>query len=936
MKGINPQSWPRIEALFHEAMEQAAEQRAAWLSAQCGGDLNLQEQVTTLLRSATRANDTLDRGIQVRSRPTDDSPQALRPGDRIDRYRIVDRIGAGGMGEVYLAERDDGQYQQQVALKLLKPEAAGQIERFEAERQFLAGLEHPGIARLIDGGLSKDGRPFMVMEYVAGRTLLDYCQHHQLGLEARLDLFEQVCAAVAHAHQQLIVHRDLKSGNILVTAEGRIKLLDFGVAKLLPPEGWNTEDEATRNAPLTPDHAAPEQLSGGRISTATDVYALGVVLFRLLSGRSPWHAMQGLAVSRAVNAVLHEEAPPLSEAVTDGHPVTARALRGDLDAIVARALRKSPSARYPTVEALQEDLRRAHSGLPVEARHGEHLYRARRWLVRHRLPLSVGTVLALLLTGFTLRLAQENRRVVEAHALAQQETRTARAVTEYVTGLFESVAPSQLGGRDIAPRELLDRGRESLAAMDEGSAAAQTPIYRVISQLYGLLGLPAEALQVADQGLRASASLAQPDRLLQAQAAIARYQMREYPQAIAELEAVLQQAPGQWRDPQARIQTQAALAMARLQTGEAAQAESALLEALGSLPPDTPDTWRARLWQPLAVARILAGDADQALTLEQQALSAYREAFGELHPRTIDSMASMATLSYYATRNPQALDWAERVLPLAQKLYGDEAAPTLQIRTTLANILSALGQIRAAIAQQQALLAASANSPAAAQAAGWLNLAGDQLAVGDDPAALASAEQAQTLLQGSDPVEQLRLSLIRAELALRQDDLAQAQAHLDAVDFDDSNGVLAGGYQARRQLTYAQIARRAARLAEAEQALARAEALIQATQSSRSNLHPALQLQRGLLLAAQGDLASATEQVGQALETITQRKGAQAPVTLAYHAQWVAQLLAMDQGEAALAHARPLLTSAREQLDPEAWALRVLEQAAATTSQTGS
>lgn len=926
MKGLDPKTWPRIEALFHEALELPAAERAGWLSQHCGGDAVLQEQVNTLLRSAERANDTLDQGVRVRSESTR-AHLAVEPGARLGRYRILEKIGAGGMGEVYRAARDDGQYEQAVALKLLKPEAASQIRRFESERQFLAGLEHPGIARLIDGGVSEDGRPYMVMEFIDGIPLLDYCEQHALDLQARLALFEQACHAVEYAHSHLIVHRDLKSSNILVDRSGRVKLLDFGVAKLLSSGGWNTEDTLTLHAPLTPDHAAPEQLKGQRITTATDVYALGVVLFRLLTGHSPWKAIHALPLVRAIHSALDEEAPPMAALADQTSPVPARLLAGDLQAIVARALRKAPGDRYATVSALRDDLDRYRAGEAIDARRGEFGYRARRWIARHRVAVGVSALVWALLAAFSLRLAHENRRVIQAHAQAEREARSAQAMSHYVSGLFELVSPSQLQGRAIQPREILDRGLESLAAMESGNSQAQNHLYRVISQTYGMLGLPGEALNAAERGLAQNPPGSEPDLQLRAQAAISLHQLRDFEAAQSRLAKVLQAPEESWTDSALRAQAQAALAMSRVQLGAREQATAELEAALAAMPKDAPDIWRARLWQALAVTRILDGQADEALMLETRALDAYRQAHGELHPRTLDSLASMATLSYYANLNQQALEWSEQALPLALRLYGEQANPTLRIRTMMANILSALGKVRAAIEQQEAVLAASAESPKPAQADAWLNLATDQVLVGLYKQATESLETAKQLLAGSSPVNQLRMLLLRAEIALRIGSNDEASALLESGSALPSDGVLAGGYQARRHLMRAELARIAGDHARAEAALARAQALISESQSAGSNLHAALQLEQGLLKADRGDWSQGQAQVLAAIDTLATRKGAESPATLLFHAHWIAQLMRSDRPTQAREHAQPLVDRVQAQLADTAWAAKTVHQA---------
>jgi len=300
------------------------------------------------------------------------------------------------MGGVYLAERIAGDFRQRVALKLVRDGVDASPERFNAERQILAGLEHPGIARLIDGGVSADGRPYMAMEYVEGQDLLSHCRVRGAPLEERLALFLQICEAVSYAHAHLVVHRDLKPANVFVTAEGRVKLLDFGIAKLLQP---NVIGDATFTAHLSPAYAAPEQLAGGAITTATDVYSLGVTLYQLLCDQLPWK-VAGMPFVVAIERLMGDKFPPPSAVAGAGGAVPARQLRGDLDAIVIKALRKEPKARYPDARALAEDLGRSLRHEPVRAREGARIYVLRRFLRRNWLPLlAAATVFAVLCLG---------------------------------------------------------------------------------------------------------------------------------------------------------------------------------------------------------------------------------------------------------------------------------------------------------------------------------------------------------------------------------------------------------------------------------------------------------------------------------------------------------------------------------------------------------
>jgi serine/threonine-protein kinase len=386
----------RVAEIFTAAAERALGERAAFLEHACEGDLALRAEVESLLKAHEQSHGFLD-AIQSRvvPRALAELPDDSETGCTIGAYRVVREIGRGGMGVVYLAERADGQFEQCVALKLVRAglHFGPYLRRFLRERRILARLQHPGIAGLLDGGVTQDGRPFLVMEYVEGVPLTSHCDRNVLGIEARLRLFADACAAVQYAHRNLVVHRDLKPANILVTADGRVKLLDFGIARLLEPDLADVASTSTEFGfrAMTPEYAAPEQVSGETITTATDVYALGAVLYELLSGHRP-HRFARRTVEEIVRVLMFEPPRPPSARVdeveedhggengarlaaeriaTDRATTTDRLrlqLRGDLDAIVLTALRTEPEHRYASAQALLDDIARHLSGLSVSAR----------------------------------------------------------------------------------------------------------------------------------------------------------------------------------------------------------------------------------------------------------------------------------------------------------------------------------------------------------------------------------------------------------------------------------------------------------------------------------------------------------------------------------------------------------------------------------------
>ncbi len=471
-----------MDALFDELLDLPWDARIAQLRGRHGEDAAVVAEVESLLRAADASTGFLDARAPL---PGDDSVPPTAIGMRLGAWRITKLIGRGGMGDVYEAIRADGDFDQRVAIKLLRHEAAAQLERFQGERQILARLEHPGIARLYDGGITADRQPFMVMEYVEGQSIAAYCQQRRATFEERLQLFVQVCDAVAYAHRNLIVHRDLKPSNILVTAAGTVKLLDFGIAKLLDPQLAQMTQVAV--APLTPICAAPEQLTGGPITTATDVYALGLLLFELLVGRHPWMTADTLML-QALRSVLQGSAPLASRAAESdpNAPVPARRLRGDLDAIVAKALRNEPTYRYATVESLKSDVERTLRSEPVEARAGARLYAAGLLLRRYRWAFAAITAVFISLAGGLSLAAWQAHRVAIERDNARRDAAREEAVRYSLTRLFRAAIADQ-GAQPATAKTMIDNSAQRVLRdyHDQPQLAGQLVL--TLADLYGAL-----------------------------------------------------------------------------------------------------------------------------------------------------------------------------------------------------------------------------------------------------------------------------------------------------------------------------------------------------------------------------------------------------------------------------------------------------------------
>ncbi len=458
--------WRDVWSLFEQAAAQPPDEREAFLLEQCETDGATRRAIESMLEVKQQtfltdniSSDALEvESVQRRSVPPrgDDGarvPHARRHAveapteNRIGPYRLLRSIGRGGMGSVYLAHRDDDTFARQVAIKLVRPDMqiAPVLRRMRTERQILATFEHPNIARLYDGGATDAGLPYFVLEYIDGTPIDAYVDEHRLSLDQRLHLFDRVCHAVHYAHQRLVVHRDIKPSNILVTKEGEPKLLDFGIAKLLDPTHAASGHEATAawHRLMTPSYASPEQIEGGPITTASDVYSLGVLLYQVLTGRLPYD-FEGLSITEIGRRLRLGEPPPPSQAAapdSEGSVDCRRQLRGDLDAIVQKALRPTPDERYESVDALIADLRRFRDGRPVKARHGTWRYRVRKLLARHRVAAIVTAGIAALTIGFGITLAQQAVRLAQERDATRIERDRKDEVLALILEMFDSANP---------------------------------------------------------------------------------------------------------------------------------------------------------------------------------------------------------------------------------------------------------------------------------------------------------------------------------------------------------------------------------------------------------------------------------------------------------------------------------------------------------------
>ncbi|HEU4693121.1 MAG TPA: serine/threonine-protein kinase, partial [Vicinamibacterales bacterium] len=649
-------------------------------------------------------------GLVTPTHITEDSALAL--GDRVGPYRVIQELGRGGMGMVYRAERADGEFAQVVALKLVRRGFDGDdtTVRFRRERQILAQLDHPSIARLLDGGLHTDGRPFFAMELVEGEPITACCDRSHLSIDARVRLFCRVCDAVQYAHGRLIVHRDLKPANIFVSASGDLKLLDFGIAKLLADDA-DESPELTRTGlrPLTPAYAAPEQLRGEPVSTATDVYALGVILFELLTARRPFaSASSGLQrVSLDAEpprpsdvAIRNRDDAASIDEIAQARGMTPRALAarlaGDLDAIVLKALRREPQHRYLGAGAFAEDLERFLQGRPVAARPEGRRYRAGKFVRRHRVGIAVAASLVIsLVAGVAATAWQARAKTLEAQK--------AEAVKAFLISIFQGADPVQTPGRDITLRQVLDDGAGRVERDLASEPAVQGELLTVLAGIYIRLGVTDRASALTDHALAIHERLYGPDSALAAtnlrQKAtlalergdadtadrFAREALEKHRRAYGNLHHEVAEDLGELVD--------AARRRGRLADALAAAEESLRIQRAMY---GNEHTRVAQSLNNLAVLRNDQGRYEESAALYSEAIDLRRRLFGREHPLVALNVHNFAALQLYRGELQQAAGLSQEALEQFRRFYGEDHQLTLAALTILGNINRALGRYDAA------------------------------------------------------------------------------------------------------------------------------------------------------------------------------------------------------------------------------------------------
>lgn len=671
----------RAVEILAAALDLEGAARSAYLASVCGEDATLRAWIEGMLRADSVGHPVLDGSSDwLMSLLDDDEEDDV--GRRFGAWRSVRELGRGGMGVVYLAERADDEFRQVAALKVMRAGADAEdlAARFQRERQILANLRHPHIAQLYDGGRSEEGVPFLAMEYVAGDRLDDWCDARCLSIDRRLDLFRTVCQAVQHAHQSLVIHRDLKPANILVTEDGVVKLLDFGIAKLLPDpaNGPDSAPDITRTAfhAFTPQYSSPEQIRNQVVTTATDVYALGVVLYELLTGRRPFpHSDDPFEMARltletdplapsamVAGAPPHDAADRTVEDIAANRATTPERLRrrlhGDLDAIVLKALRKDPQARYASVQLLLDDLERYLHNQPVGARPDLAWYRMRKFARRHRRGIVASLAVLVTLAGGLAAALWQRQNALRQRDIARAEASKSQRVTDFLIDIFRTADPAEARGEDLTARQILDRGADRVKRELATQPVVGATVERAIGVIYRNLGLYDAARVLLDSSLVQHRRLLGPGN----------------PEILDDLEA------------------QADLSFAS--GGQDADSLFQLVLRMRRRRSDPDDPGIAQALNGLGLMR-MAGDPAGADTLFRQAIAIFRQAQG--HEADLgESLNNLALLKHHTGHYPEAESLYIKSLRIKQATLGADHPETLATMSNLGWLYELDGRFDAA------------------------------------------------------------------------------------------------------------------------------------------------------------------------------------------------------------------------------------------------
>ncbi|MBL1215240.1 MAG: serine/threonine protein kinase [Ignavibacteriae bacterium] len=729
---MDQERWLKVQELFDKAFEMDAEQRLNYLNEKCGSDKDLFNEVMSLLDADVNAHSIFDEDERKRISEFEE-PDYI--GKKIGVYKVLRKIASGGMGTVYYAERDDGTFERKVALKLIKGgiNSIQIVRRFQRERQILARLHHPNIARLLDGGLTEDRNPYFSMEYVDGKPIIEYCDDNNLNINQRLKIFQKVCAAVQYAHNNLVVHRDLKPNNIYVTNDGVVKLLDFGIAKVFSSEDDSSDiSQITQTGfkIMTPEYAAPEQIRGEPVTTSTDIYALGLVLFKLLVGAFPYDKPTTSVLDLEKSIVTDQAQKPSNILKRKTHESRAeddisgverisklrntspeklrKLLVGDLDNICLMALRKEQERRYSSVEQFSQDISNYLNNLPVVARQDTISYRAQKFFNRHKVSVVAAAAAAILIifitTFYTLKLADERDK-------ARVEAEKAEQVASFLVDLFENSDPSQSKGEDITARELLEAGAKKIDEELVDQPVVKAAILDVIGGVYESLGSYDKSLNMyqnsleirrylfGEQGLEVAESYSNIGNLSRLRGEYS------YADSVYRLSLSIY-SEDDYSDKEKSASAITGLAFVINDLGKYEEADSLYRiglqlqeQVLGKNHPDVGVTLTN-----MALVQHEMGNYQESEELYKRAVKIHRETLGPIHPELSNTLYNYALLLKDLSKLDEAEKLHREVLAADRKLFGEEHPNVAYSLRGLAHILEITNRKDEAIEMMEEVL----------------------------------------------------------------------------------------------------------------------------------------------------------------------------------------------------------------------------------------
>lgn len=874
---MQKERWEQIESILDTALTLAGDERTTYVEQACGDDQKLLEEVYAILEAAEESERTrfLENFVSESDQLIKDLSKSSADDDwigtRIGPFSITGQLGSGGMGAVYKAKRVDGQFQQEVAIKLLQKgiQSKETLRRFRQEQEILATLKHSNIAQLYDGGITDDGLPYLIMEYVDGVAIDQYCNDHKLTIDQRIELFTDVCKAVQFAHANLVIHRDLKAQNIFVNSEGTVKVLDFGIAKLLDPKLTEQTLLITRPGQKfwTPQYAAPEQVKGEGITTATDVYALGVLLHKLLTDTYPLD-LKDKTVAEAEQMIAEgaPKSPSLSIAESEEpHKLAAtrqtkaadlrKKLTGDIDAMVSKALRKEPEYRYNSVAQLIEELERCQNGLPLLARKDTISYRVGKFYRRHKTGVAITVMVILFITGitgfYTWRIAQERD-------LAQAETAKAEEVMEMMVGLFEANNPSNAQGETMSVREVLEEGTSRIQDELNDQPEVKAALLAAISRVHENLGFYEDAISLQEQALTlrrntpsvAGADLAESlDNLGVLHARQGSFDSAEplYREALAiKLDEYDSQHP-----EIANSYNNLGLLMRDKGNYEAADSLFRASLAIKRQHYDEDHSSIAKTLNNLATLLARQGDLESAQTFFEEVLSLRRNIYGNNHPLTANSLNNLS-VAYAMQGNFEAsAPLIREAVAIRRNVLGEEHPLVVQSMGNLASMLRDLGDYEAAKPIYEEALSLSRK-----------NFGADHPTTMKSQSGLANLLAEQENYQKAESLLQDVVSVRRERLGDEHPLLAQSLYELASVQYR------AGGYESAARLSQEALQIQQVTLPEGHRRIALTQSLLGACltdQQRYTEAEPLLDKSYASLSAQRGPQDKDTRQALQRL-----------------------------------------------------------------------